>query len=341
MSEWVNAVFSASIADQALWRCFREEELPRRFRLLKESPTKVLVGHTFAADARFGIPLSSLLRTAVTMLSQKSNGLMNVCRVDHVPVTDKRQLLLVLDGDGIITKPGDEGRHFTWEWMTDWLIRKRGRPDITTFRLELKAFLDTKRDVLGIREPHDELLWFETSVHCWKRLGLRREEIAECFASAEREEHLRPGLRQFLRWIRHERANVRVEVIVNSFGIADFFDILLDAEGVRNLVRSVYAARLVFDSQGVLAGYDPATRVLSANKGDVTREAMALLGMSGRDEDVIGLGDSVGDRFIAPIHRIQVAMTADQLLHQPSFFPKQIVAPSWADIVSLFEPLGL
>jgi phosphoglycolate phosphatase-like HAD superfamily hydrolase len=228
-------------------------------------------------------------------------------------------MLIVLDMDGTITKP-DFRIHGTW-----------ARIDKATLDPELigatefvrRHFMEVMRG-RGMTD-HDHQTWFEMSHQAWREGELKRQDLEKIFK--DNADHLRPGLKEFLAWLKSGRSDFDIKVIINTYGASQASEIIVRNEGASNLVDGIFGIPLTFTVDGTLDAYDEHRLVTAEMKGTVTSLAMQQWNIA--PDRVIGIGDSSGDRFLAPVHRLLIAEDEDHVQRYHKHFSDHVIASDW------------
>lgn len=232
---------------------------------------------------------------------------------------NKMKYLVVLDWDGTVTKlPFDT--HGTWGSMDIHLLDEEGVIFTRELREHMLEF--RRRDLL---DRHSQLLWFELSVAAWVKRGLNRANIQQVFGNCN--SNLRPGFVDSLRWLKQEREHIEIIVVINSFGIVQFIETALQGLGAADLVDHIAATPLNFNGSGEALACDRDKILLPDDKHRVTEEMMTRFGVS--EQNTIGIGDSSGDREIAP-RRLLLAFDQNQVDACGKYFEDHVISDDWS-----------
>lgn len=187
------------------------------------------------------------------------------------------------------------------------IVSNRGLPEAAKFELEEIRATYIALDISGRLTVEQYKHWLIEELALYVRYSLKTDD----WRLALRHVRLRPGAVELITDL--HRAGVRQAVV--SAAVADFVEYVLEINGVRHMIDVVYAARLVYDENGVVVGHNEETVVHPGNKGDCSLD---FAGRFGLDPDrLIGLGDSGGDAKLGRLmeHRIGVAETEDRAEH--------------------------
>jgi phosphoserine phosphatase len=162
-------------------------------------------------------------------------------------------------------------------------------------------------DVSGSITVEQYRHWLLEELSLYVRHALKTDD----WRSALSHVRLRPGAFELISDL--HQAGVRQGIV--SAAIADFVEYVLEINGVRHMIDVVYAARLVYDENGVVIGHEEATIVHPGNKGDCSLDFALRFGLN--PDELIGLGDSGGDAKLGSLteHRIGVAESEDRAVH--------------------------
>ena len=231
---------------------------------------------------------------------------------------EKSKFAVILDNDGTLSQP-DFKHHGTWARMDNFILDS---DRIITTQFLRRHFTEV---MLGRgMSPFDHLGWLEMTVQAWKECQLRREHIDQVFG--DNGDHLRPGLGDFLRWLKQEREDREVVVVINSYGIRQFIERMLLTEGLLELVDEILAIPLIFDEEGFCTGYTEIAIIDAETKGKFTEQLLYRHGIP--PHQAVGIGDSSGDRFIAPVHRLHLASDADHVERYREHFTASCISPN-------------
>lgn len=227
-------------------------------------------------------------------------------------------LLFSIDVDGTITK-ADFRKHALFARLDEACL-DADRIAATQFIRRYYIEVMTSRGM----NHHDHRTWFDMTVQAWVECGLTLDQINSIFS--DNVDHIRPGFPQFIQWLK-TREDRQVYVVINSYGIRPAIMALLKQEGVLDLIDEVYATPLIFHADGTVAGYDQDLLTTAEVKGSMTKLAMRRFNVS--PENTIGIGDSSGDRNIAPLHRLLLAGGELQVTKYRHHFSDALIADSW------------
>lgn len=250
----------------------------------------------------------------------------------------KKRVLVVLDMDGTVTRLPLEGNS-TW-WQLDRYIEDSGGQGLIAINGLpgfLRSFFLFKMKQNEGLTPEEERIWFELSIYYWAWSGLTEHDLIACFSKQYVEKHIRPGTVKFLRWLKKERQDTEVFVVINSYGIKQLIGCVLQSLGVAGLVDEIYAAELTFDRDQKISWYEPVSYVAPYNKGDWTLQAMERYQVS--ECNAIGIGDSGGDRLIVPCQENRILLAGDQQ-HADRYgqeFGRFVISEDWGGMRKLLE----
>lgn len=228
-------------------------------------------------------------------------------------------ILLVSDFDGTITRYPMEGNSH-WSVMDRFVL---DADHLTASRILREFFMEKKR--LNEWNEQLELFWFELSIKAWVRCGLTRDHIANCFR--DNSTRLRAGLRPFLEWLKQPRPGRPIYVAINSYGIREMIETILETEGVRHLVDEIIAMDLAYDEHGRVTGINKESTITLRIKGERTLALMQRLGIPA--ERTIGIGDTPGDAKIVPpkATSLLLASSHDHVTDMGRHFNEHVVSP--------------
>ncbi len=158
------------------------------------------------------------------------------------------------------------------------------------------------RAVKGLLTVDEEADWLKKTLDTYIQHGLTRDRARGAVQSVA----LRPGAKECLEWL--HRSGVPTAIV--SYGATPFIEKLLDANGARRFVNSIYSATLESDPEtGRFHRYDHASLVLPVNKGEWSRHFADSKGIP--HENLIAVGDSGGDKFLGHLKERRLGIAKD------------------------------
>jgi phosphoserine phosphatase len=191
------------------------------------------------------------------------------------PKTKKAALL---DFDGFLTLVGHDpvtGRDQNTVWQE---VKTK-----LNFSPENQALMAQHYATWGRAKDVDaQLDWSNATYGVYRSEGVTQDKMLQVADTII----LRPGAKELVTGL--QRSGYDIGIV--SYGISDLIVPILEREGIADGV-SVYADKLVYDSQGVVMGADARMRVVAANKGDYAESFIKQVGA----EAAVGGGDSIHD----------------------------------------------
>lgn len=234
-------------------------------------------------------------------------------------MSKQKRRAVVLDFDGtVLRKPNQSVFHLIHQYA-DLPPRTAERMD----RIR-SQFLD--RGERGLITPQEERDWLFTEVAAWIEGGLTPKQVAQAMLHAR----LRPYVGECLNWLRQRR----IPVTIISYGIRQFVEMVLHANGLGNLVDRVYALDLRLDYRtGRYCGQVADSAVTPSNKGAWSRHFAKKHHV--RTDQLYAVGDSPGDRDLGHLkkNRIGLAVDHEEAERLTRYFSEVLVTdnfrPAW------------
>lgn len=148
----------------------------------------------------------------------------------------------------------------------------------------------------------DQEKWLVDSLYLYIESGLTLSKIDKILSKVK----LRPGVRECLQEL-HQR---QIPVAVVSYGVYQFIDTVLRANGVRDSVNEIYSAKLTTNEFGLVNGFSRHTFVFPFNKGKFSRNFADRNWI--RYDNILAVGDSPsGDKLLGYLKRNRLGIAGD------------------------------
>lgn len=149
----------------------------------------------------------------------------------------------------------------------------------------------------------DQEKWLVDSLRLYIESGLTLGKIERILGTVE----LRSGALDCLKTL-HRKG---IPVAVVSYGVFNFIDAVLRANGARNLVQEIYSTKLSFDKSGLMDGFSRDTFVFPFNKGKFSRNFADRCFV--RYDRLLAVGDSPsGDKLLGHLKRNRIGIAGDE-----------------------------
>lgn len=149
----------------------------------------------------------------------------------------------------------------------------------------------------------DQEKWLVDSLALYMDSGLTLSKIEKILSRVE----LRPGVKECLKGLHLKK----IPVAVVSYGVYQFIDAVLRANGARNLVQEIYSTRLLTDRSGLVTGFSRDTFVFPFNKGKVSRNFADRCFI--RYDNLLAVGDSPnGDKQLGHLKKNRLGIAGDE-----------------------------
>jgi phosphoserine phosphatase len=163
-----------------------------------------------------------------------------------------------------------------------------------------KYYLD--RAANGRLTKRDQKKWLVDSIALYIESGLTLQKIEKVLSRVR----LRDGVINCLESLHRKK----VPVAVVSYGIYQFIDVVLRANGVRNFVDRIYSTDLIPDKSGLITGFSEDTFVFPFNKGKFSRD------FADRHDvpyvNILAVGDSPsGDKKLGYLKKNRLGIAED------------------------------
>lgn len=200
--------------------------------------------------------------------------------------------VIVFDNDGTLTP-----KMYSLYSVVDALLPEDARQQLVRTTESYMQMLHR-----GRLSRRNEVAWLEASCKMYVRHGLTRSAIESAIGKMP----LRPGAPECF----HEADAANLPTAIVSYGIKPFIEIMLDHNGLLDVVSKVYSTHLRFSKRnGKVVGYDLDTVVTPSMKGHCSREFAGMHGV--KRTRIFAVGDSVGDRMLGYLKKNRVGIVED------------------------------
>ena len=168
----------------------------------------------------------------------------------------------------------------------------------------------------------DEINWIFNEVRSWINHGLDPGSVALAMNKAQ----LRPRVAECLAWLKTRN----IPVVIVSYGVRQFIQMILLSKGIANLVDDVYALDLTVDPvTGKYDGFVANSAVIPSNKGMWSRDFARLHRIP--YSNILAVGDSWGDWGLGHLkeNRLGLATDQDDATALSPYFGKIVVTDSF------------
>lgn len=154
----------------------------------------------------------------------------------------------------------------------------------------------------GKLTKNDQERWLVDSLALYIEAGLTLSQIEKILGTVK----LRMGVKECLKELRRRQ----IPVAVVSYGVYQFIDAVLRANGVRYCVDKIYSAQLTTDESGLVNGFSRHTFVLPHTKGKFSRNFADRHFV--RYDNILAVGDSPsGDRLLGYLKKNRLGIAGD------------------------------
>lgn len=203
---------------------------------------------------------------------------------------DSKRIGLVLDHDGTMTVQKIES---AWVVVDSRCLRGMLKEKNQQIRKRYQALHEE-----GQLSRNDEIAWAKASARLYRKGNVTLSQVREALADVR----YRHGLLDHLAYLRE----LDIPVAINSWGIREFIEILLEQHGATHLIDRISAASLVTDGDRIV-GIDEQTLVFPSNKGVRSLEFARIFGIP--PKNLLAITDSPRDHRIGHLAKNRLGVT--------------------------------